>query len=215
MTDYGFLANLTLVDKGRRLTPKEKNPEGLTVRLFSTGEVYPGKELVEQFKLEYQAKGNNGGIGFDVIDSKKWSVIPAELPRMILFSTAPKEEAKVDLFASWRYNGGGQPKSSVMTQGNPSKELLALVKEMGWLTEEQKYVDLVVLTQHPVKTENGVAYIPKTVDRGARKGEDSYVRRENVVMYPVEPVDLAAIQVKTPYEQAAEQNELVTEAETI
>lgn len=210
MTDYGFLANLTLVDKGRTRTPKEKNPEGLTVRVFSDGSVYPSQELVNNYQLEFLPKDQNAGNGIDVIDSSKWTPLQ-NAPRMLLFGFTHKSEPKIELFGTCRYNTDGTPKSSVLTQGSVCKELLALVKEFGWLTEEQTFVDLKVLTQHPIKTENGVAYIPKVVDRGAKKGEETYVKRESYQMFPVEPTDLAAIQGNVQAIPAANTNELVTE----
>lgn len=208
--DYNFLTNLTLVDKGRVRIPKEKNPTGLTVRVFATGEVYPSGDLVDKFYLEYPVKeGIKPNYGIDIIDSKQWTPL-AEYPRMLLFGFTPKTEAKLDLFGTCRYNEDGTPKSSVMTQGTKNEELVNLCKSFGWLTEEQKYVDLKVITEHPVKVENDLAFIPKTVQRGEKKGEATYVRREGSKFYPVEPVDLAAIQGNVQTIPVTQENELAT-----
>jgi hypothetical protein len=72
-----------------------------------------------------------------------------------------------------------------MTQGAASEELLNLTRSLGFLTPEQKYVDLVLLEQYPINTKDGLAYIPKTVSRGPKKGEKDYERRENVTFYTV------------------------------
>jgi hypothetical protein len=183
--DYSFLSNLTLVDTGRMRQPKEKNPTGMTVRVYANGEVYPSKELVEKYKLEYVNKeSTEKANGIDVVDSTEWTPMATQ-PRMILFGITPKTEPKVDLFGSCKFNDDGSPKSSVMTQGAASEELLNLTRSLGFLTPEQKYVDLVLLEQYPINTKDGLAYIPKTVSRGPKKGEKDYERRENVTFYTV------------------------------
>lgn len=194
MSYYNFLANLTLTDPGRTRAPKDKNPTGLAVRIFSNGEVYPSKDLVEKFSLEYPNKDNQiGYFGFDVVDSTEWAPT-ATLPRMIMFGLTAKTEAKVDLFASCRWNEDGTPKSSVLTQGAVSETLLTLVRSMGYLNENQKYCDLVLVTDYPVKTEDGLAYIPKMIERGKSKGEQTYERREDITFYPVNtPENLEAM----------------------
>jgi hypothetical protein len=183
--DYSFLSNLTLVDTGRMRQPKEKNPAGMTVRVYANGEVYPSKELVEKYKLEYvNRESTEKANGIDVVDSTEWTPMATQ-PRMILFGITPKTEPKVDLFGSCKFNDDGSPKSSVMTQGAASEELLNLTRSLGFLTPEQKYVDLVLLEQYPINTKDGLAYIPKTVSRGPKKGEKDYERRENVTFYTV------------------------------
>jgi hypothetical protein len=165
--------------------PKEKNPTGMTVRVYANGEVYPSKELVEKYKLEYVNKeSTEKANGIDVVDSTEWTPMATQ-PRMILFGITPKTEPKVDLFGSCKFNDDGSPKSSVMTQGAASEELLNLTRSLGFLTPEQKYVDLVLLEQYPINTKDGLAYIPKTVSRGPKKGEKDYERRENVTFYTV------------------------------
>lgn len=198
MANYSFLQNLVLVDTGRLREPKINNPEGLAVRVFANGSVYPSIDLVAKFDLEYKNKDvPDRGNGIDVVDSTQWSVL-ANQPRTVLFGITPKGEAKVDLFASCRFNDDGTPKSSVNTQGSLSTTLLDLVISMGWLKEDQKYVDLKIVEEYPIKTQNGIANIPKVLERGKKKGEESYERRENITFYPVEPTDLESISVETP-----------------
>ena len=182
--DYSFLSNLTLVDTGRLRTPKEKNPTGMTVRVYANGEVYPSQELVKKYNLEYVNKDSTEKAnGIDVVDSSDWTPMASQ-PRMILFGITPKQEAKVDLFGSCKFNEDGTPKGSVMNQGPTSAELLELTRSLGFLNEDQKYVDLLLLEQYPINTKDGLSYIPKTVSRGPKKGEKTYERRENVVYYP-------------------------------
>lgn len=201
---YSFLDKLTLVDTGRQRTPKEKNPTGLTLRILSNGEVYPSSQLVDHFKLEYEGKGNDLHFGFDIVDSKEWN--PTEsLPRMIMLGVTKKSEAKVDLFASCRYNDSGMPRSSVMTQGTTSETLLNLVKSMGYLTEDQKYCDLEVVIEHPITTQDGIYNLPKTIERGGKKGEKTYARRDNITLYPINTVEnLKTIREQTTNQQLAD-----------
>lgn len=182
--DYSFLKNLTLVDTGRIRTPKEKNPKGIAIRIFSNGEVYPSQELVDKYKLEYLSKNAEGTAnGIDVVDSTEWTPMAAQ-PRMILFGITPKSEPKVDLFGSCKFNDDLTPKSTVMTQGSTSETLLNLVRSMGYLNDDQKYVDLVLLEQYPINTKDGLAFIPKTITRGPNAGQRAYERRENIIFYP-------------------------------
>lgn len=189
---YSFLKSITLIDTGRQRLPKEKSPTGLTIRVLTTGEVYPSQELVDKFDLEYKpidpADRENAvmlGNGFDIVDSKEWTPLK-DYPRMILVGVTPKKEAKVDLFARCLHNpNNGLPKATVITQGSVNTELVDLCRSMGYLTETQKYVDLRVVIDYPINPEGGIAYLPKKIEKGPKKGEPTYERRENVVLYPL------------------------------
>jgi len=195
--DYSFLTNLNLVDTGRLRNPKTKNPEGLTIRVFNDGSVYPSTDLVAKFDLEYKNDNDpNQGNGLDVVDTAEWSIFAGQ-PRVIMVGLTPKSNPKVDLFASCRHNEDGTPKSSVLTQGSVNTYLLDLVRENGWLNDEQKYVDLKVMTEYEFKTKDGLAFIPKTITKGTKAGDKTYSRRENSVFYPVEPTDLPATNMLT------------------
>jgi hypothetical protein len=199
--DYSFLSNLTLKDTGRLRQPKTNTPEGLSIRILANGSVYPSAEAVERFGLEYTKKDEqNTRNGFDVVDSHEWEPTKA-LPRMILLGVTPKTEPKVELFAGCRYDDEGFPRSSVVTQGTVSETLLDLVRQMGYLTEDQKYCDLQIITTYPIKTEDNIAFVPKTIERGERKGEKTYERRENVTFFAVntpENITAAATTQSTP-----------------
>ncbi len=196
---YSFFSNLKITDPGRTRMPKAVNPEGLAVRLLNNGAVYPSKELITKFNLEFKpAQAEDQGNGFDIVDTKFWKPL-AEHPRMLMFGVTPKDDGKVDLFATTRHNEDCTPKSNVLTRGEQSPTLLALAQELGWLTGEQKYVDLQVIVDHPFTTTDGIAYIPKVIERGANKGEKDYRRRDNITFYPVEaiePTDTKAIETK-------------------
>jgi len=201
---YQILQKLTLVDTKRVRAPKRKNPEGMTIRIFSNGEVYPSIELVTKFNLEYgrEKKGN----GIDVVDSKEWGPLAKE-ERMILLAIVPRIEAKVDLFAQCRYDKDGHPMATVLTQGSYSEVLLKLVQELGYLTPEQRYCDLELGLEWPVKTQDSIYNLPKSIERGERKGEKTYERREDILMVPANTPE----NMKVFRQQASEpSNSLVT-----
>lgn len=203
--NYNFFKNLTLIDTGRTKTPKTKNPEGLTIRVNNDGSVYPSQELVDRFNLQYTSKENTlKGNGFDVIDSSQWKVFE-NAPRLIVLGTADKSQPKVDLFASCKFNEDGTPKANVMTQGSLSIILLDLVRELGYMNEDQKYVDLRIVDEHPVNMEDGLAYIPKTFERGEKKGQQDYMKRENSTFFVLEPLEMNNVVTTVIAE-----NELVT-----
>lgn len=183
---------LVLVDTGRNRVPKVKNPEGLAIRIMSNGAVYPSKDLVDKFNLEYRSapideeeqKDYDKGFGFDVVDSLEWEPTK-NLPRVILLGHTSKSNPKVDLFSSTVYNNG-VPRSSVLSQGTVSKELLELVRALGYLNPDQKYVDLVFTNvDNPITTSDGLSWIPKVIERGVNKGERDSQRRENSKYYVV------------------------------
>lgn len=184
-TDFNLFRSLVLVDTGRQRTPKELNPQGRTIRIMNNGSVYPGSDMMNKWNLEYTEKNEEStGNGIDVTDSADWDKFK-DLPRVILFSVVPKTEPKVELFGTCRYNEDGTPIGSVMTQGSKSPLLLKLVKELGFMAEDQKYCDLVMLEDHAITFQDGISHVPKIVERGDRKGEKTYTRRENVAYYPV------------------------------
>lgn len=192
MNKFDHLKNLVVKDpnstKVKTVRTKEsKNPTGLTIRLYANGEVYPSEEAVNHFDLNYYHKDVMSGHGFDVVDSKTWLPL-TDQPRMLLFGWVSKHEPKVDLFAATRHENDGTPKANVLEQGTVSTKLLNLVKEMGMWTTGVKFVDLVILTDYPVVTDNGIALIPKEVERGENKGKATYERRENETFYPVDVV---------------------------
>lgn len=189
MTDYSFFKTLVLVDTERIKPPKTNNPEGMRLRVMANGKVYPSEQLVKKYNLEFKnEEAKRIGNGIDIVDSKKWAIL-SEYPRAILFGMTPKTESKVDLFTNCRHNDDGSPKSSVMTQGAPNEYLLKLVKEFGWLTDEQTFVDLEILEGSGFKTQDGLSYIPKVIAKGVKAGEDTYIRRENVTFYPIKPAE--------------------------
>lgn len=199
MEQFKHLTNLVVDDTKERKQRTTKFDEvaglkGNVVRLYANGEVYPSKDLVDKFNLEYGRKGE-GGNGFDVVDSTEWK--PTEkLQRTIFFGVVSKDQPKVDLFAQVRYNEMDEPINSVRTQGTKSKLLVDVARSMGWLTD-QKYVDLEVVTSYPVTAKDGISYVPKQVERGEQKGAKTYERRENVTFFPVTVINFNQVETTT------------------
>lgn len=191
--DFSYLKGAQLKDtKARNNRPKEptsRNPEGLSVRIYHNGKVYPSAELVNKFNLEYTSthyyrKDSNG---FDVIDSTAWKPLENQ-PRAIIFGLVSRDHNKIDLFSMTKHDENGNPITSVLTQGNVCQTLLDLVRSMGYLNEGENYADLQIHEEYEFSTENGVSYIPKTVERGDRKGAETYERRDNVRFFPVSKI---------------------------
>ena len=171
-----------------------KNPEGLAIRVFGNGKVYPSAELVAKYNLEYQPKGSdNATNGLDVFNSKDWNMFPSNAPQHVVFiAIVPKSSTKIDLFGQVGYNDDNTPKSTVMEQGGGSfgKEFKEMVESVyGIEIGVREYRDFKVSDDIIMKSETGIYFMPKTVTRGAHKGEISVVRRENVSVIPLVPMD--------------------------
>lgn len=176
---FDFLKSIRFKEE----TPAEKpsvgkNPEGLALRVFTNGKVFPSPQLVEKFKLEY---GVEGECGIDFFTAHNWGIYPKTSPNIIFIAFTPRTQPKIDLF-SIRRNGT----TSVMDQAPSSPELLEAIKLVQPSTDlvANKFVDLVV-EDIAVQPEDGICYMPKTVVRGERKGQLEAFRRENVTLYPV------------------------------
>lgn len=208
-TQFSFLSNLKIVDTGRQRLPKGgkvPSPEGMVLRILDNGKVYPGQQLVDRLNLEYKNKGIvDQGNGFDIVDSTMWPPT-AHLPRVILLGLVPKTDKKVDLFAGYKHGKNGDPATSVLEQGAISRTLLVLVKDLGYLTPDQAYCDLQIMIDNPIRTERDIANVPKTYEKGDKKGTPTTARRENVVFYHAVPPDLLESDVE-------EENSVETEVQ--
>jgi hypothetical protein len=197
--NFDFLKNVQLsvpetktkAEKPGR-TAVTKNPEGLALRVFSNGKIYPSQELVDKFNLDYHRKDSVlSGNGLDVFKSTDWGMFPVDAPQKYIF-IAPvlKDLPKVDLFGSVKYNEDGTPVNSVMEQGGGTfgEQLLEMITEVYGITlEKGSFLDLEVKVDVVVKSPNDVYFIPKTIARGEKKGQITVVRRENITVMPLVP----------------------------
>src|SRR5882757_6878229 len=139
---------------------KAWNPtDGLKLRVWKDGSVFPSKELVDWFDLEYRAKGaEHQGNALDVFPSAQFPIFKTPQP-LILINVTSKANAKTDLFGSVGYVSDaetlpegatiGDPLSSVLNQGATTfgkKSLLPMIKEVYDIELDDKgYIDLVLL----------------------------------------------------------------------
>ena len=195
--NFDFLKNVQLSvpetkteRPGRTATPK--NPEGLTLRVFANGKIYPSQELVDKFELEYKDKSSNvPNYGLDVFKSTDWGMFPVDAPQKYIFiAPVTKDSPKVDLFGSVKYNEDGTPVNSVMEQGGGTfgEQLLEMISEVYGITlEKGSFLDLEIKADVVVKSPNDVYFIPKTITRGEKRGQVTVVRRENITVMPLVP----------------------------
>lgn len=215
-----FLKNITLeeVKPSTRTgggVKKQWNPaeDFMGIRIWKDGAVFPSKALVDKFNLEYPqatitiipAKEEGGkakrsyeypngtGNALDVIDSRIWPQYKHD-QHFIAIAIVPKDQAKVDLFGSTKYNEDGTPIASVLEQGSTSfgkEEFLTLIEEVyAALPNEEGFIDLKIDVDTNLKAlvPNGIFLFPKKVTRGDDKGKADYQRRENVDVFGIEPV---------------------------
>jgi hypothetical protein len=188
----------TPTSKGGGGVRKERNPLTADLRLFADGSIYPSEELAIRFNLEYGNKPAEDmdpiGNGFDVINSEEFKQYIPVGRRCIWISPVPRAEPKLDIFGTTTYNEDGTPKSSVMDQGSVTygkATLWPLIKEAYGieLTENEKFIDLNFYggsqdeagNQFPFVLPPGktLAFVPKAIERGEKKGTATVQRREN------------------------------------
>lgn len=197
-----FLKNITLASNSAVKTPvartkaaASRNPEKADIRIYKDGSVYPSAKLVEQCNLQYTAKdAEDKGNGFDVFSSGDFLNTKHLAEKFLFIALVSKAAGKVDLFSQTTYEENGAAKSDVLTQGanTTGKFLLEKIKEVYGieLKEGQSYMDLKIVSDSPFTTDDNIYYVPKTVSRGEKKGEISMVRREDLTLYALVPVQM-------------------------
>jgi len=190
---FSFLDNIELsevIPKQQMGSSKvEKNPTEADIRVFADGAIYPSEKLVEEFNLEYQSEGSDiVENGFDLIDTALWGMLPKDTPRFLAIATVNRASArKPMLFGKYRMKDG-KPVHSVMSQGSISagKTLLSYLDvvlgvEMG----DEPYLDLKLVRERKLSSNNGIYNLPYVVAKGKEAGVIKSVRRENCEIYPL------------------------------
>ena len=210
---FDFLKNMELkeIEKTPVSSPNSKVPApGAHLRLFADGSVYPSAELVALHHLEYQpTDSDQPEMGYDVFVSTDWGQYTGAIP-FVALALVSKHEPKVSLFSQTKYNDDKTPKSSVLTQKTTAGEELIkalsavyLEKPEDNLFENKAYLDLALLLDQPLaKTTSGVYHLPKTVVKGKDAGKATYVRRENIQIFPLTIVEESVNQPATPVVKA-------------
>jgi len=197
--DLSFLKNITLevikkpvVSKKQSISVSLIPSDEVSLRVFDIGKVYPSKKFASTYDLEFKPKvdGKQIGNGLDIFSSKNWGMIMGKLPQELIFcAPISKSSPKVDMWGSSNYTEDNQPKASVYTQGTNTfvksrlLNMLTEVYNVNW--EDTEYVDLTFVEDQAITTENKIYHLPKKVSSGALKGEDTYVRRENILICPL------------------------------
>lgn len=176
----------------RSINTEGKTPteEGVALRVFKDGSVYASREFADNFDIEYKNRGRKDQYGLDVVRTDKWGAYKGS-QHFILVGKVERSQPKIDLFGTTRkYNKGGDPETSVTTQGSNSfgKQLLEMLEDIYGYTmdENTTFVDLQVHTdQGLIKSPNNIYNLPKKIMKGEKAGEWNTVRRENMVLYPL------------------------------
>lgn len=184
------------------LNISSKNPTGMTLRLFRDGRIYPSKELVDHFNLEYSLEPGETN-GFDIVDSLGWKAYDQSLQRVIFVAPVDKELPKVDIFGTSR-----SAETTVMTQGPIIEGLWEMVMTAYSLNYQghERFVDLTVAIDTPITTEDGIYNLPKKVQRGEKKGQTTYIRRENITLYPLIPANVLTSTTVDPATEVAQED---------
>ena len=172
-----------------------RNPTEADIRIYKNGSVYPSDKLVAQCGLTYQPKtAEDKGNGFDVFKSTDFINTKGSGLSALFIALIPRKEGRIDLFASTTYEEDGTPKADVLTQGanTAGKEILEMINEMYGvqIPEGKDFIDLIIVTENPLNTEDGIYWIPKVVSRGEKKGQVDLCRREDTTIYPLVPLSL-------------------------
>lgn len=209
--NFDFLKEVVVAAPEKKAAVKSsapKLPEGMRIRVFASGRIYPSPELVAAWQLDYMTKGSETpGFGLDIFKSKDWSGFPVDAPALLFCAPVNRTLPKVDLFSSCGYDEQGAPKTTVVEQGGGSfgKTLVTMVQDVfGIEIPSGDFVDLEIKTDIVVPSSNGLFYVPKVISRGANKGQVDAVRRENIVVSPFELIGGEDFKVTVEEAESAE-----------
>lgn len=203
--NFSFLNTVTVdaVEAAKKVSAprpkKQYQPTTADLRIWASGAIFPSDAINAEFLLEYQNKDSEvQGNGFDIIDTREMPAIKTPQP-FLAISLTPKKDGKVDIFSGVGYNEDGTPKVPVTEQGAATfgkETLLPLLKEVyGIEPNAEGFIDLLIMREHPFTSPNGIYQFPKKVSRGDKKGEMSYVRRENQTVFPLSFVPAEVVEV--------------------
>lgn len=194
--DINYPEELLVAKSKKRESTVYSAPEGLAIRVYATGDVRVGKQLIEENLLDFQPKGAEmKGNGIDFVYSKKWSMFRELFTTkkdldILFFAFVPREEGYIDLFQRCKYQEEtGEPIGNV-AEGTKSLELLAILTEMGVfahgnyaeLKKGELYVDFTI-SNAAVFPYAKYYNVEKIITRGENVGKFQNITRENVVYY--------------------------------
>lgn len=170
----------------------QRQPDTADLRIWKDGSIYPSDALVAEFDLEYQNKdAEKRGVGFDVAAAADMPNQITSPENFLVIGAVPREEGKLDVFATCTWDENNVPMKKVAEQGATSygkATLLPLLKEVyGVEPNEIGYIDLSFVRSTPIVSPNGIFLVPKALVRGENAGKVVTERRENITLYPLVP----------------------------
>jgi len=122
---------------------------------------------------------DQGKKGFDIFLTTEWGQIKVD-KKAILVTIVDIDEPKLDISPLFTYDADFNVYTCRPSKG--SYKLLGLLEDL--LGKQNSYhIDLSDIT---LSSPNNLYYIPKVITRGTNKGKNSYVRRENISVYPIQ-----------------------------
>jgi len=186
--DLSFLSDLNLEapEKEKRSRTTMQVAIAGDFRIFRSG----GIEFTEEFRTKVDNKW------LDIVFSSKWKEYPQDRQKLcfININTIDKP-AKADIKT--------ESKSVVYI-----KDTFLVESEELWgiKWENTAFVDFKL---EDTSIEVKIAALPKVIQRGESKGDPDYVRRENITLTPITPLNLEpkAVQTEIPFEDGQKESE--------
>jgi len=210
MMDLSFLKNVEVKEVAPKMRAErvklEKFPVGgAHFRVYKNGRIFTDPVIAGKYALNYGPKeeitipGKDtakdkvklvpSGNGIDIFSSENWQMIATPTPMLFIAIVGRAGNPKIDIYGSTSYDADGEPTRSIDTNTVSSFGKNFLVPKLeeiyGIDFEEADFVDLVMNTEYQIEAPRGVFSIPKTVSRGADKGELTFLTRKDVSVFPL------------------------------
>jgi len=215
--DLSFLKNVEVKEVAPKMRAErvklEKSPvAGAHFRVYKNGRIFTDPDTADLYNLHHGPKEEivvpgkdtavdkiklvKSGNGLDIFSSENWQMIATPEPMLFIAIVPRAGNPKIDVYGSTSYDSDGEPSRSIDTNTVSSFGKTFLVPKLEELYgvdfEENDYVDLVMATEYAIEAPRGVFSIPKTVSRGADKGQLTFLTRKDITVFPLtifEPVD--------------------------
>jgi hypothetical protein len=191
---------LKSVEKKSNSVKTVKLPDGLKLRVFKDGRIYPSAELAEKYQLQYEPKEENvdpisgevsttiPGNGLDFFSSHDWDQLGDNRGDIIFGAFIPRGNKVISIWGSSKFDADGNPTSDVFKQGVAAKvkdELVPMLNTMYNVSWDKGYVDLTFAWDVQMQSEDGLYQIPKHKITGTKKGQLYMQHRENIEIFPM------------------------------
>lgn len=219
--DLSFLSNV----KPKEVETKKRAPrptlakypvEGADFRVYKNGRVFTAPATAEKYALEFVPKvevdvldkegavtgsrETQAGNGLDFFSSEDWQQVSFEQQILFMAITPRDGNSKIDVYGSTSYDEEGEPKRSIDTNTISTFAKEWLVPQLQEIYdvdfEENDFVDLKINEEYKIETAKGVYSLPKTVSRGEAKGEQVFITRKNIDVFPVTVFEAPAEETK-------------------